>query len=481
MVYDAAVIGAGVIGALTARELSRYDLKICIIEKGADAACGASKANSAIVHAGYDPVPGTLKARFNVRGNRLFESISKELDLPFKRIGSLVLAFDKAGMDTVRELYERGVKNQVPGLRILDSAEKVREIEPNIAQEAVGALHAASAGITCPYELAYAAAENAVSNGTELMLESEVIGISFSNGIFGIETSRGTVYSRYVVNAAGLFSDAVAAMIGDRSFRITPRKGEYMLLDKSQGNLVSSVIFRTPTDKGKGILVAPTVDGNLLIGPTAEDADDREDLSTTFRGLQEVAEGALKLVSGIDLRQVITSFAGLRAVPSGPDFIVSPSPANSRFINAAGIESPGLTAAPAIAEYIVGLLGGSGLELKPRKDFDPSRRAIARFSEASDGQKMELIRKDRAYGRIVCRCEMVTEAEITEAIRRPAGARNVDAVKRRTRAGMGRCQGGFCTPGIVEILSRELGIPMEKVTKKGTGSELLTGKTKEVH
>lgn len=480
VVYDAAVIGAGVIGALTARELSGYDLKICIIEKESDVACGSSKANSAIVHAGYDPVPGTLKARFNIRGSRLFEKITKELDVPFKRIGSLVLAFNEAGMDVVRMLYERGRINGVPGLRILDSAEEVRKIEPNVSHNVVGALHAPSAAITCPYELTYAAVENAAANGADLMLESKVTGISYGNGLFSIETSRGTIYSRFVVNAAGLYSDMIAAMAGDRSFSITPRKGEYMLLDKSQGHLVSSVVFQTPTEKGKGTLVTPTVDGNLLIGPTAEDVDDREDVLTTAAGLKNVAEGAQKLITGIDMSQVITSFAGLRAVPPGSDFIISPSPVNSRFINAAGIESPGLTAAPAIAEYIAELLEGSGLVLKRRKDFNPVRRSIERFSEASDERKMELIAENRLYGRIVCRCETITEAEIVEAIHRPAGARNVDAVKRRTRAGMGRCQGGFCTPRIAEILSRELAVPMESITKKGAGSVLLARKTKEV-
>ncbi len=479
MVYDAAIIGAGVIGALAARELSRYDLRICILEKGSDSACGASKANSAIVHAGYDPVPGTHKARFNVRGNEMFERVSKELDIPLKRTGSLVLAFNEADMSVVRMLYERGIKNRVPGMKILDSLDKVMKIEPNVSHDVIGALHSPTAAITCPYELIYGAVENAVDNGVELMLETEVSDISFANDLFTIGTSRSPILSRTVVNAAGLYSDITAGMIGDKTFKIKPRKGEYLLLDKSQGHMAHTVLFQTPTAAGKGILVTPTVDGNLLIGPTAEDADDREELSTTASGLSEVIKGALRSIEGIDFKQVITSFAGMRAVPSAGDFIIAPSTVNKRFINVAGIESPGLTAAPAIAEYVAELLKASGLEMRQREDFDPYRKSIARFSEATDKGKMELIKRDSLYGTVVCRCELVTEAEIVESIRRPAGARNVDAVKRRTRSGMGRCQGGFCTPRIAEILSRELGIPMEGVTKKGAGSELFTGKTKE--
>jgi glycerol-3-phosphate dehydrogenase len=479
VVYDVAIVGAGVIGALTARELSRYDLEICILEKGSDVACGTSKANSAIVHAGYDPVPGTLKAILNIKGNELFEGISKELDVPFRRIGSLVLAFNESDMDTVAELYERGIRSNVPDLRMLDSLEEILKVEPNVSHDVVGALYAPSAGITCPYELTYGAVENAVVNKAELMLETEVTGITFENEVFKLETNRGPVCSRFVVNAAGVSSDVVAGMIGDRSFKIKPRKGEYMLLDKNQGGKARTVVFKTPSAAGKGILVTPTVDGNLLIGPTSAEIDDREDLATTSEGLQQVVDGAMKSIYGIDPRQVITSFAGLRASASEPDFIILPSLINNRLINAAGIDSPGLTAAPAIAGYIAELLCDSGLELRPKKDFYPYRKSIKRFNEAQDREKTELIRQNRLYGRIICRCELVTEAEIVEAIRRPAGARTVDAVKRRTRAGMGRCQGGFCTPWITEILSRELNIPMERVTKKGSGSELLAGRTKE--
>lgn len=480
MVYDVLIIGAGVIGTLIARKLSFYDLNVCILEREADVAVGSSKANSGIVHAGYDAVPGTLKAILNVKGNILFDKVSKELDVPFKRIGSLVIAFTQSDKDKLQMLYQRGLENGVSDLEILNSNAEISHLEPNISSEAIGALYAPSAGITCPYELAVAAVENAVENGVELKLQTQVNDIKHINGLFHIETNRGTVLSKYVVNAAGLYSDNVAQMAGDHAFSIKPRKGEYMLLDKSQGEIVNKVIFQTPTPSGKGILVAPTVDGNLLIGPTALDIDDKEDFSTTAAGMNEVTQGALKSVPAINTRQVITSFAGLRAVPSTGDFIIEYSPSTKRFIHVAGIESPGLTAAPAIAEYVAQLLKGADLDFVNKKDSKSQRKSIVRFSEASDEEKMDLIKSNKLYGNVICRCETVTEAEIVESIRRPAGATNLDAVKRRTRSGMGRCQGGFCTPRIIEILSRELAIPMENTTKNDKDSLLLDRRTKEV-
>ncbi len=480
MVYDVLVVGAGVIGSLVARILSLYELNVCMLESGADVAVGSSKANSGIVHAGYDAVPGTLKALLNVKGNILYDKLSRELDVPFKRIGSLVIAFTESDMEKLQMLYQRGLDNGVSDLRILHSNAEIAQLEPNISSEAIGALYAPSAGITCPYELTVAAAENAVENGAELKLETRVIGVKYKNDLFYIETNRGTVLSKYVVNAAGLYSDAVAQMAGDHSFSIKPRKGEYMLLDKGQGKVVNKVIFQAPTASGKGILVSPTVDGNLLIGPTASDIDDKEDLSTTATGVEEVIKGALKSVPSINIRQVITSFAGLRSVPSTGDFIIGYSTSNKKFLQVAGIESPGLTAAPAIAEHVAELLKNAGLEFTPKMDCKIERKAIVRFSGASDDEKIKLIKSNKLYGNVICRCETVTEAEIVEAIRRPAGAVNLDAVKRRTRAGMGRCQGGFCTPRIIEILSRELAVPMETIVKDEKKSLLLEGRTKEV-
>lgn len=478
MSYDVIIIGAGVTGAFTARELSKYRLRVCLLEKEGDIAAGASKANSGIVHAGYDPQPGTLKAGLNLKGAGMMSRVAEELDVPFRNNGSLVLAFTPEEYHVLTGLMDRGIANGVEGLALLD-ARQVRGMEPGVSENAVAALYAPSAGIICPYELTAGAVENAVANGVELKLDCEVTGIFYREGLFSVAAGGETLTGRYLVNAAGINADLVCAMAGDGSFGIIPGKGEYLLLDKNQGGIVEKVIFQCPTEKGKGILVTPTVDGNLLIGPTAEQVPDRGDTATTGRGLSMVVQGALKSVPGMDVSQVITSFAGLRAKSSAGDFIIGASEANRRFINAAGIDSPGLTSAPAIGELVAELLGEQGLLLAAKDDFDPRRKRVARFRDRTGPQIEELIKSDARYGRLVCRCEKVTEAEVVDCIRRPGGARSLDAVKRRTRAGMGRCQGGFCSPRIVEILSRELGIPMDKVTKSGGGSYILAGGEKD--
>ena len=474
MAYDVAVIGAGVTGAFIARNLSRFNLRVCLLEKEADVAMGTTKANSAIVHAGYDAKNGTLKSRLNLRGNELMDQVTRELGVPFKRIGSLVLAFSNQDMIAIKKLYENGIKNGVPGLNLLDS-QQVLQREPNVSKKVIRALHAPTAGIVCPYELAIGAAENAVENGVQLKLECEVEAIQKDEDIFVLKTNQGEVKASFVVNASGLHGDMVSAMVNGQEFNINPRKGEYLLLDKNHGNMVNSVIFQPPTKMGKGILVTPTVDGNLLTGPTAVNVSDREDISTTSSGMHQIIEKTKSMVPGIQFRDVITSFAGLRATPDTGDFIIEASEKAKGFINAAGIESPGLTAAPAIGEYVLELLEQQGLKLEPKSDFNPVRVPLARFRDMNDREKEELIKSNPKYGNIICRCETVTEGEIVECIRRPAGARNLDAVKRRTRAGMGRCQGGFCTPRLVAILSRELGIPAEQVTKMGGDSKILLG------
>ena len=475
MVYDAAVIGAGVVGAFVARELSRYRLKVCLLEKESDVAMGTTKANSAIVHAGYDAKHGTLKSILNVRGNELMEQAARELGVPFKRIGSLVLAFSGEDRTTLEHLYQNGIRNGVPGLRML-SAEETAAMEPNVSGTVVGALYAPTAGIICPYELAIGAVENAVRNGVDFKPECGVLGIRKEKEGFTLVTEKGEIRASCIVNAAGIYGDVISEMVQDKSFTIRPRKGEYLLFDKSQGNTVHTVLFQPPTKMGKGVLVTPTVDGNLLAGPTAEDVPDRDDVGTTAPGLEQVMESAKKSVPDIRFRDVVTSFAGLRATPSTGDFIIEASRTAKGFLNAVGIESPGLTAAPAIGEYVAGLLGKEGLPLVPKNDFDPIRKPVIRFRELADEEKQALINRNPLYGNVVCRCETVTEGEIVDSIHRPAGAGNLDAVKRRTRAGMGRCQGGFCTPRVVSILARELHIPVEEVTKKGKGSNLLVGR-----
>lgn len=475
--YDIVVIGAGVTGAFVARELSKYKLDVCLVEKESDVSMGSSKANSSIVHAGYNALPGSLKAKLNVYGNRIMEKTACELDVPYKRTGSLVLTFEDNDENRLTELKERGVKNGVKGQKIL-KREQILRMEPNVSNNVTGALYVNSAGVICPYELTIGAVENAVENGVYLRLESKVTDIKNIDGCFLIITGHSEFKCKYVVNTAGVYADSISSMIGDKSYKIQPRKGQYLLLDKDQGNLVNTVIFQMPTPKSKGIVVTPTVDGNLLIGPNAEDITDKEDNTTTFTGLDEVINGAQKAVPGINFEKVITSFAGLRAKPSSGDFIIGPSIKNSRFINAAGIESPGLSCGPATGLFVAEVLRKQGLNLQKNNKYNPFRKRVIRTRNLKQPEFNRLIKTDTRYGRIVCRCEMVSEGEIVDCIKRPAGAKNLDAVKRRTRAGMGRCQGGFCSTRIIKILSRELNMPMDKITKMGGGSKLLNGRTK---
>lgn len=476
MNYDVAVVGAGVIGSLIARELSRYDISVVLVEKCNDVAMGTSKANSAIVHAGFDAMPGTLKARFNVRGTELMPEICKTLNVPFKNIGSLVVAFSDEEKETLSVLLERGKANGVPNLEIYD-ANKLHEVEPNISDEAKAALWAPTAGIVCPYELTVAATENAVVNGTDFIRNFRVKKIDFDGNSFTLADGEKSIGAKYIINAAGVYSDEIAALIGDDSIKIIPRKGEYMLCDKSVGSLAKHTIFQCPSKMGKGILVTPTVDGNLLIGPSALDIEDKEDVSTTASELADVLKAAQKSVPTVSTRAVITSFAGLRAHGVNDDFIIEPSKKNDRFFNVAGIESPGLSAAPAIAEY-VGQTVAKAIGAEEKSDFVSERKAPVRFRNMSNEERKELVKKNPAYGRIICRCETVTEGEILDAIHAPAGARDVDGVKRRTRAGMGRCQGGFCGSKVVELLARELGTEINEITKFGGESKILYDRTK---
>lgn len=477
MVYDIAVVGAGVVGSLIAREMSKFNLKIALIEKENDMAMGTSKANSAIVHAGFDAEEGSLKAKLNVRGVELMKEVCKELHVPLKNIGSLVLAFDEEQMETLNTLLERGKANGVPGLEIIDSA-RLQEMEKNISKDAVGALLAPTASIVCPYELTIAAAENAVVNGVDFKRNCCVEAISVSDDIFTLKTNEGDIEARYVIDAAGIYADKIAAMIDDDFYKIIPRRGEYMLLDKSVGDTVSHVIFQCPTKMGKGILVTPTVDGNLLTGPTADDVEDKDNVDTTAEGMGDVQKYARLSVPNIQLRQVITSFAGLRAHCDKNDFIIEPSKKYPHFIHVSGIESPGLTASPAIAEYVKNILIEQGISTEENKEFNPVRPEPVRFREMNAEERKALVAKNPAYGRIVCRCETVTEGEILDAIHAPAGARDVDGVKRRTRAGMGRCQGGFCGSKVVELLAREMNTTIDNVTKFGAKSDIVFHKTK---
>ena len=476
MKYDVAVIGAGVIGSLITRELSKYNLKIALLERANDCAMGATKANSAIVHAGFDAKPGSLKAKLNVRGVELMKTFCKELNVPLKNVGAFVVAFSEEEIPHLEELLERGKGNGVPGLEIYD-VEKLREEEPFISEEAKGALWAPSAGIVCPYELTIAAVENAVVNGTEFIRNFEVNKIDFADGIFTLSNGESEINAKYVVNAAGVFCDEIAALIGDDSICTMPRKGEYMLCDKSIGHLANHTIFQCPSKMGKGILVTPTVDGNLLIGPSALDIEDKTDVTTTAGTLADVLTAAKRSVPCLTTREVITSFAGLRAHCTRDDFIIEPSEKNAQFINVAGIESPGLSSAPAIGLYVKDMLIKE-LGAAEKADFKSEREEPVRFRHMSNEERKAIIAKNPAYGRIICRCETITEGEILDAIHAPAGARDVDGVKRRTRAGMGRCQGGFCGSKVVELLARELGVEINEITKCGGNSKILYDRTK---
>ncbi len=475
--YDVLIIGAGVTGCAIARELSHTGLKIALSDACDDVAMGASRANSAIVHAGYDCVPGTLMAKLNVHGNEMFDDMCESLNVPLLRVGSFVIAFGEEDEKELNNLLERGRANGVPGLEII-SGERAREMEPKLSDDVTAALWAPTAGITCPYELTIAMSENARANGADILLRKRAIAIDCADDEFTVKFEDGTqVSARYVVNAAGVYADEVARLIGDDSFTISPRKGEYMLLDK-QALCVGTVIFQTPSKLGKGVLVSPTVDGNIFAGPTAQDKVEKNDTQTTPEGLAELKKLSLKSVPTLNLRQVITSFAGVRAQPSTGDFIIRPSDKNARFIHAAGICSPGLSSAPAIAEYVRGLIKEAGADTTERADAVYVREHAKPFRQMDADERAEAYKRNPLYGRIICRCETVTEAEIVDAIHR--GATTVDGVKRRTRAGMGRCQGGFCAPRVMEILSRELGVPTESLTKFGGKSYMVAGKLGEV-
>ena len=472
-----AVIGAGVVGGLVARELSRYELDVTILERGSDVALGATRANSAIVHAGFDAKEGSLKARFNVRGSEMMEDVCRELGVKYKRNGSLVVGFSEEDRETLEGLKIRGEKNGVKELSVVGREELIK-IEPNLGDEVTCALVAPTGAIVCPYELCMASVGNAMDNGAELKLDFNVAAIEEKGEGYEVVSDKGErVYADYVINCAGVYSDAVARMVGDDSFVVHPRRGEYMLLDREAGDLVSHTIFRCPSKMGKGVLVSPTVDGNLLLGPTAEDIEDKEDTSTTAAGLDKVRSLAAQQVRGIPFGKVITSFTGLRSVGSTGDFIINMP--KRGFINLAGIESPGLSSSPAIAVHVAQMLADEGVELVNKADFNPVRRPMHYFKELDNEGKNEVIKVHPEFAHVICRCETVTEGEILEAIRTNPKPRDVDGVKRRTRASMGRCQGGFCTPYIIELLASELGIDYTEVTKFGGDSKINVGMTKE--
>ena len=475
--YDAVIIGGGVIGCAVARYLSRFQGRFCLLERENDVCSGTSKANSAIVHAGFDAKAGTLMAKYNVLGSRMMPQLAKELDFPFRRNGSLVLCLAQEDMPKLRALYENGIQNGVEGLEIID-ARRLHEMEPNISDGAVAALWAPTGGIVCPFQMTVALGENAIHNGVEIYRNAEVTEVKRGkDNTWQVVTKEETLETRAVINAAGVYSGVLHNMVSRRKIHITPRRGEYLLLDKAAGETVHSTIFQLPGVLGKGVLVTPTVHGNLLVGPTAQDTEDFEGTNTTARGLAQVREKAGGSVKNLNFRQVITSFAGLRAHEDGHEFILGQPEDAAGFFDCAGIESPGLSAAPAIGQEIAAQVSGF-LRLEEKPNFDPIRRGPVNPKSLSKEQWAALIEKEPAYGQIICRCEQVSEGEILAAIRSSLGARDLDGVKRRTRAGMGRCQGGFCAPRVMELLARELGMAQNAITKSGKNSRMITAQGK---
>lgn len=474
--FDVVVVGAGVIGGMISRELSKYKLSVCLLEKENDVAVGASKANSGIVHGGYDPEPDTLKARLNSKGVELLYNVADMLNVPYKRNGSLICAFGSDEELEVMKLYERGIKNGIKGMKLL-GAQDVQKLEPNLSKEVTLALKITNAGIICPYKLTIAAVGNAMDNGVELKRNFKVTEINKQDGIFSIKSENGeTVKGKYLINCAGCYSDKIAKMAGGGDFTIIPRAGEYLLLDKTVGNTISHTIFQVPTKEGKGILVTPTVDGNLLTGPTASIVESPENTETTINGINTVISLARKSVPTVDFSKIITSFTGVRSSEKNGDFIIEASEKINGLLNVAAIDSPGLTCSAAIAEYVIDILKGVGLKLDEKADWNGFREDTEKFNHLTDEEKDELIKKNPAYGKIVCRCENITEGEIRDAIKRNPKALDMDGVKRRTRSGMGRCQGGFCGPLVMRIIAEESGVEMQSVTKKGGKSKMVIGR-----
>lgn len=475
--YDVIIIGAGVTGCAVARYLSRYQGSALVLERAEDVCCGTSKANSAIIHAGFDAAHGSLMAKMNVQGNRMLPELAKELDFPFRMNGSLVVCMSEEDMPRLRALYENGVKNGVEGLEIVD-AQRLHELEPNVSKNAVAALWVPTGGIVCPFNMTIALAENANANGVDFRFNTKVTGFTRGEEGWTVHTEQGDFQTRYVVNAAGVYADVLHNMVSARKLHITPRRGDYCLLDRQVGGFVSHTVFQLPGKLGKGVLVSPTVHGNIIVGPTAIDIEDRDGTNTTAAGLEELIAKAGISVDNLPIRQTITSFAGLRAHEDHHEFVIGEAEDAPGFVDCAGIESPGLTSAPAIGLTVAELLREK-LGLRKKEDFIATRKGLLDPKSLTKEAYQALIRESPAYGQIICRCEQVTEGEIIDAIRRPLGARSLDGVKRRTRAGMGRCQAGFCSPRVLEILARELGVSQAEITKCGGASRLIVGVNKD--
>ncbi len=473
--FDVAILGAGVSGSALAYQLSRFHLDVVVLEKENDVSLGASRANTAIVHGGYDPPPDTLMGHLNVDGARMCMELVDRLDVEFRKTGSLIVAFDDEDMKEVHNLYDRGLQNGVPSMEILDG-EEVSRREPNLSKEIIGALWVPESGVINPWEFTLAMMEVAVREGVELKLCEKVIGLKRQDEGFLIETERGTYSARYVVNATGVHSEEIHNMVAEPAFHIHPTRGQYYLLDRSVGEVVNSVVFQCPSPLGKGVLVSPTIHYNTLVGPDSEVVEDCENTSTTREALDDVARQAKRSVPSLQLGSNIRNFAGVRANSDYGDFYIKISA--PYFLDIAAIKSPGLTCAPRIATYAIELLREAGLDFKEKETWDGTR-SVVRFKEIPEEQREAFIRENPLYGRVICRCETITEGEIVAAIHRPITPVSLDGIKRRAGTGMGRCQSGFCGPRVLEILARETGKATEDILQDKEGSHILIGDTKE--
>ncbi|MBU5483914.1 FAD-dependent oxidoreductase [Clostridium sp. MSJ-11] len=477
--YDVIIIGGGIAGTSIARELSKYNVSVALLEAYSDLGIGTTKGNGGVVHAGYDPKPNTLKGKLNVNGSLMYEKLSKELSFKYKNTGSLVVGFEDKDLDYLKKLYENGVKNSVPNIEILKT-DKIKEIEPSISNNAKFALYAPTAGIVEPFEVALAFGENALENGVDIFLNEKVLSIEKEKNYFYLETEKFKYKSSYVINAAGVFADEISQMVNLKNYSIKPRLGEILILDKNHNTGLNTVLFPIPSAHTKGIVVIPSITGNIIVGSTARMVDDKEDLSNTTEGINELLNGARKMVPQINRKMIIREFSGLRAVAleNNDDFYIEASSEVKGFIHVAGIQSPGVASAPAIAEYVRDILSNEGLDLKFKSNFNPYRNGIIHFSDLSMEEREKLIKDNPSYGNVICRCETITEGEILQSINRPLGAKTLDGVKRRTRAGMGRCQSGFCQHRVLNILSKELHLLENEIYLENKSSNVILNRLK---
>lgn len=475
---DILVIGAGAVGCAIARELTKYKHKVLVVDKNEDVGGDASKSNSAIIHTGYDASPGTLESQLVVAANPMYEKLCADMDVPFAKTGAILPAFNDEQFQQLPALKEKAFNNRVYDVEYL-TGEQLLEMEPNLNPEVKGGLYIPRESLIDTFQLVIAYAENAQQNGADFLLGTKVTGIITENGrVVGAKTSSGEIRATYIINAAGLYCDEIAAMVGKADYKVNPRKGQFYILDKNTSCKVNHIVLPIPTKQTKGKLMTPTIHGNMLVGPTAEDSDDKNDYNTTAEGLASVEEDVRRLVPNVNLRDTITQYCGLRPNREPQGLNVDTYEDVKNYVNLSGVRSTGLTASAALGKYVTQVLINIGMPVDFNLNFNPIRKGIPRFNEATREEQDELVKKDSHYGRVICRCETITEGEIIAAIHRPIPARSLDAVKRRLRAGMGRCQGGFCAPKVIEILARELGVTTDEINKQQPGSFMITGKVR---